>query len=105
MADDNEKDALVCSDESGNQAQPVIDSTEEHENDTAGQQAREAGSNDIIQSIPDVLPVLPVRDVVIFNYMILPLFISRESSVRAVDAALKNGRCCVFLPVYSGEEQ
>lgn len=102
MADDNEKDALVCSDESENQAQPVIDSTEEHENDTAGQQASEAGSNDVIQSIPDVLPVLPVRDVVIFNYMILPLFIGRENSVRAVDAALKNGR---YLLVCAQKEE
>ena len=39
-----------------------------------------------------MLPVLPVRDVVIFNYMILPLFIGREKSVQAVEAALKNGR-------------
>lgn len=44
------------------------------------------------ESIPDVLAVLPVRDVVIFNYMILPLFIGREKSMRAVEAALKKGR-------------
>lgn len=44
------------------------------------------------QDIPGVLPVLPVRDVVIFNYMILPLFIGREKSVQAVDAALQAGR-------------
>ena len=44
------------------------------------------------QQISDLLPVLPVRDVVVFNYMILPLFIGREKSVRAVEAALKKGR-------------
>lgn len=48
--------------------------------------------NAAAQGIPDVLPVLPVRDVVIFNYMILPLFIGREKSVQAVESALKNGR-------------
>lgn len=42
--------------------------------------------------IPDFLPVLPVRDVVVFNYMILPLFIGREKSVLAVEAALEQGR-------------
>lgn len=41
---------------------------------------------------PTVLPVLPVRDVVVFNYMILPLFIGREKSIKAVEAALENGR-------------
>ena len=38
------------------------------------------------QQISDLLPVLPVRDVVVFNYMILPLFIGREKSVKAVEA-------------------
>ena len=40
------------------------------------------------QEIPSILPVLPVRDVVIFNYMVLPLFITRERSVSAVEKAL-----------------
>ena len=42
--------------------------------------------------LPDVLPVLSVRDVVVFNYMILPLFIGREKSVKAVEAALAGKR-------------
>jgi ATP-dependent Lon protease len=42
--------------------------------------------------IPNILPVLPVRDVIIFNHMILPLFIGREKSVRAVESALNEGR-------------
>lgn len=42
--------------------------------------------------IPSYLPVLAVRDVVVFNYMILPLFIGRDKSVRAVEAALEKGR-------------
>jgi ATP-dependent Lon protease len=42
--------------------------------------------------IPDVLPVLPLRDIVIFPYMIVPLFVSRERSIRAVDQALAENR-------------
>ncbi|MBW2192225.1 MAG: endopeptidase La [Deltaproteobacteria bacterium] len=38
--------------------------------------------------IPDTLPLMPVRDVVIFTDMLLPLFIGREKSVRAVEAAV-----------------
>jgi ATP-dependent Lon protease len=40
--------------------------------------------------IPAIMPVLPVRDIVVFNYMILPLFVGREKSVKAVDAALRD---------------
>lgn len=38
--------------------------------------------------IPAVLPLMPVRDVVIFNDMLLPLFVGREKSVRAVEEAV-----------------
>jgi len=46
--------------------------------------------------IPEEIPLLPVRDVVIFPYMILPLFVGREKSVAAVDAALSRDRL-IFL--------
>jgi len=46
--------------------------------------------------IPDLLPMLPVRDTVIFPYMILPLFVGRESSIKAVDEALAKDRM-IFL--------
>ncbi len=42
--------------------------------------------------IPDVLPLLPVRDIVVFSYMFLPLFVGRESSIRAVEEAMDNDR-------------
>jgi len=46
--------------------------------------------------IPDVLPLLPVRDVVVYPYMILPLFVGREISIAAVDQALSGDRL-IFL--------
>ncbi|HEX3560178.1 MAG TPA: endopeptidase La [Pyrinomonadaceae bacterium] len=46
--------------------------------------------------IPDALPVLPLRDIVIYPFMIVPLFVSREKSIRAVDVALGESRM-IFL--------
>ena len=42
--------------------------------------------------IPTELPVLPLRDIVIYPFMIVPLFVSREKSIRAVDEALAENR-------------
>ena len=38
--------------------------------------------------IPETVPLLPVRDVVVFPYMILPLFVARDTSVAGVEAAM-----------------
>lgn len=47
--------------------------------------------------IPDSLPVLPVRDIVVFPYMILPLFVGREMSIKAIDHALTSNRMVMLL--------
>lgn len=46
--------------------------------------------------IPDELPLLPVRDVVVYPFMIIPLFVGREMSVKAVDSALAGDRMIVL---------
>jgi len=46
--------------------------------------------------IPDQLPLLPVRDIVVFPYMVLPLFVGREMSIKAIEAALAGNRM-IFL--------
>ena len=47
--------------------------------------------------IPDNLPVLPVRDIVVFPYMIIPLFVGRELSIKAIDHALSSNRMILLL--------
>lgn len=42
--------------------------------------------------IPTSLPLLPVRDVVIFTDMLLPLFVGRDKSIRAVETAVSKDR-------------
>ncbi|WP_373046688.1 endopeptidase La [Vulgatibacter sp.] len=46
--------------------------------------------------IPDVLPLLPIRDLVVFPYMIVPLFVSRPLSVAALEEAMGRDRL-IFL--------
>ncbi|MGD9306197.1 MAG: endopeptidase La [Desulfobacterales bacterium] len=46
--------------------------------------------DDVDIEMPTTLPLLPVRDAVIFSDMLLPLFIGREKSVRAVEEAVAN---------------
>ena len=43
-------------------------------------------------TIPERLPVLPLRDVVIYPYMIFPVLVGRESSLRAVNDALERDK-------------
>ncbi len=42
-------------------------------------------------------PLLPLRDVVVFPYMVIPLFVGREKSVNALDKAMKSDRFIVLL--------
>ena len=46
--------------------------------------------------IPAQLPLLPVRDIVVFPYMVLPLFVGRDMSIKAIEAALAGNRM-IFL--------
>ncbi len=53
---------------------------------------RPASSGDRHEQIPSTLPLLPVRDIVVFPYMVLPLFVGRKGSIQAVDDALASHR-------------
>ncbi len=47
-------------------------------------------------SLPETLPLLPIRDIVVFPYMVLPLFVSREKSIKSLEEALSKDRL-IFL--------
>ena len=46
---------------------------------------------------PQTLPMLPVRYIVVFPYMIIPLFVGRETSIRSVEEALTKQDRLIFL--------
>src|SRR5580658_4385781 len=52
--------------------------------------------DDKVVDIPESLPMLPVRDIVVFPYMILPLYVGRDASIRAVEESLAKNRL-IFL--------
>jgi len=54
-------------------------------------------SNNEDMEIPEVLPMMAVRDVVIFNYMIIPLFVGRPGSVDAVNEALAANKLLMLV--------
>ncbi|MDY6991849.1 MAG: LON peptidase substrate-binding domain-containing protein, partial [Pseudomonadota bacterium] len=44
--------------------------------------------DDIIEDLGQVLPVLPLRDVVVYPHMVIPLFVGREKSIHALEKAM-----------------
>ena len=45
---------------------------------------------------PKLVPLLPLRDIVVFPYMVVPLFVGREKSVRALEEAMERGRALLL---------
>lgn len=50
-----------------------------------------------MMQIPSELPALPLRDIVIYPFMIVPLFVSRDKSIKAIEEALKDNRMIVLV--------
>src|SRR6476620_8788177 len=50
-----------------------------------------------MMQIPSELPVLPLRDIVIYPFMIVPLFVSRDRSIKAVETALSENRMILLV--------
>jgi ATP-dependent Lon protease len=51
------------------------------------------------------LPVLPLRDMVIFPHMVTSLFVGREKSIRAIEAALNNDRMVLAVSQHNAEDE
>ncbi len=51
-----------------------------------------AKDNEKTSSEPMSMPVLPLRDVVVYPHMVIPLFVGREKSIKALEAAMVNSK-------------
>ena len=52
-------------------------------------------NNDDVSGLPvgpEIYPLLPLRDVVVFPYMVVPLFVGRKKSIRAIEEAMLKNR-------------
>ncbi len=59
------------------------------------------------ESIPtsDRIPVLPLRDVVIFPYVVIPLLVGRAASLAAIEAAVAEDKLLLLVAQRDGEKQ
>ncbi len=57
------------------------------------------------RKMPPQVPLLPVRDVVVYPFMILPLFVGRDKSIRAVDEALSRERLILLAAQRNAEAE
>lgn len=60
--------------------------------DGSSEDGSSGDAEDLTPAIPSVLPVLPLRDSVVFNSMIVPLFENREKAMETVEFALNGNR-------------
>jgi len=60
------------------------------------QEVKPESTDQTLERIPQTLPVLPLRDVVIFPHMIFPVLVGRDSSLRAANYALEHDKY-IFL--------
>ena len=49
-------------------------------------------TSEVIANQLMVTPVLPLRDVVVYPHMVIPLFVGREKSIKALDAAMEGNK-------------
>jgi ATP-dependent Lon protease len=48
-------------------------------------------------AMPMITPVLPLRDVVVYPYMVIPLFVGRQKSIHALDAAMQDDKQILLM--------
>ena len=57
----------------------------------------------IIEAPNQIVPVLPLRDVVVYPHMVIPLFVGREKSIQALDSAMSSNKQILLVSQKSAE--
>ncbi|MGH8320543.1 MAG: endopeptidase La, partial [Gammaproteobacteria bacterium] len=63
----------------------------------------ETRQTDLLEGQPILVPVLPLRDVVVYPHMVIPLFVGREKSIKALDHGMQAGKQILLLAQKSPE--
>jgi ATP-dependent Lon protease len=64
---------------------------------------QEDKSNPDSVDVVTVVPVLPLRDVVVYPHMVIPLFVGREKSIKALDSAMDTNKKILLVAQKSAE--
>ena len=54
---------------------------------------------------PRTLPLLPLRDIIVFPHMVVPLFVGREKSINALEEAMAGDREILLCRAEEGQDQ
>ncbi len=57
------------------------------------------------QSIPEVLPLIPLRDLILFPNLVVPLFVGRERSINALEESMREGHLVALVTQKDAETQ
>lgn len=76
---------------------PLVKRRSKEEKTVTGVTLEEQGPMGSERKVPEAVPVLPVRDMVVYPFMILPLFVGRGKSIRAVEEALSRDRLVLLV--------
>ncbi|MEX0729226.1 MAG: endopeptidase La [Aquisalimonadaceae bacterium] len=60
-------------------------------------------TSDIVQETMSFAPVLPLRDVVVYPHMVIPLFVGRDKSIKALEAAMETDKKILLVAQVSAE--
>ena len=61
-------------------------------------------TQDTQKEIPEILPVLPLRNIVVFPGMIVPLFVGREKSIRALEEVMADDKEMLLVSQRDGDQ-
>ena len=59
--------------------------------------------SDLLEGQPMLVPVLPLRDVVVYPHMVIPLFVGRDKSIKALDHGMQAGKQILLVAQKSPE--
>jgi len=65
--------------------------------------AERDGSSVLLTGKDQVVPVLPLRDVVVYPHMVIPLFVGRDKSIHALDVAMQSSKNILLVAQKSAE--
>ena len=65
--------------------------------------ARKDTTTSTLANAPQEVPVLPLRDVVVYPHMVIPLFVGREKSIKALDSAMASDKQILLIAQKSAD--